>query len=44
MPKGLRRALFRVSAFDAAHGWESIRLSFIVNRPAHEPGFFLDRT
>lgn len=34
----------RVSAFDASHGWESIRLSFIVNRPAHEPGFYLDRT
>ncbi len=27
----------RVSAFDASHGWESVRLSFIVNRPANEP-------
>jgi ribulose-bisphosphate carboxylase small chain len=33
----------RLSAFDASHGWESIRLSFIVNRPAEEPGFALDR-
>ena len=29
----------RVIAFDASHGWESIRMSFIVNRPAEEPGF-----
>ena len=34
----------RVSAFDPALGWESLRLSFIVNRPPEEPGFFLDRT
>jgi ribulose-bisphosphate carboxylase small chain len=34
----------RVSAFDPAPGWESLRLSFIVNRPPEEPGFFLDRT
>jgi ribulose-bisphosphate carboxylase small chain len=33
----------RLSAFDAAHGWESIRLSFIVNRPKDEPGFALER-
>ena len=31
----------RVSAFDATPGWESLRLSFIVNRPAKEPGFRL---
>ena len=24
-------------------GWESVRLSFIVNRPAEEPGFRLER-
>jgi len=29
----------KVNAFDSAQGWESTRLSFIVNRPAHEPGF-----
>jgi ribulose-bisphosphate carboxylase small chain len=34
----------RLSAFDASHGWESVRLSFIVNRPAEEPGFHLVRT
>jgi len=34
----------RLSAFDASHGWESVKLSFIVNRPKDEPGFFLDRT
>ncbi len=33
----------RLSAFDATHGWESLRLSFIVNRPADEPGFMLER-
>ncbi|MDP0925966.1 ribulose bisphosphate carboxylase small subunit [Paracoccus onubensis] len=29
----------RVIAFDASPGWESIRMSFIVNRPKDEPGF-----
>jgi ribulose-bisphosphate carboxylase small chain len=33
----------RLCAFDASPGWESLRLSFIVNRPAQEPGFRLDR-
>ena len=33
----------RLSAFDATHGWESIRLSFIVNRPDSETGFTLER-
>lgn len=33
----------RLSAFDASHGWESTRLSFIVNRPASEDGFALER-
>ncbi|MGN7867483.1 ribulose bisphosphate carboxylase small subunit [Paracoccus sp. 22332] len=33
----------RVIAFDASPGWESIRMSFIVNRPATEPGFRLIR-
>jgi ribulose-bisphosphate carboxylase small chain len=33
----------RLSGFDASHGCESIRLSFIVNRPAEEPGFALER-
>ena len=29
----------KVNAFDATQGWESTRLSFIVQRPAAEPGF-----
>lgn len=33
----------RVTAFDATRGWESPRMSFIVNRPAEEPGFRLER-
>ena len=33
----------RLSAFDASHGWESVKLSFIVNRPENEPGFALER-
>src|SRR5215216_1678069 len=33
----------KVNAFDAARGVESVRLSFIVNRPAEEPGFALTR-
>jgi len=34
----------RVSALDATRGTESVKLSFIVNRPAKEPGFRLVRT
>jgi ribulose-bisphosphate carboxylase small chain len=34
----------RLSAFDSTHGTESVVLSFIVNRPAKEPGFRLIRT
>jgi len=33
----------RLSAFDSSHGWESVRLSFLVNRPKQEPGFQLER-
>jgi|SRR5580700_220943 ribulose-bisphosphate carboxylase small chain len=33
----------RISAFDASHGWESVKLSFIVNRPSEEPGYQLIR-
>ena len=33
----------RLSAFDATAGWESLRLSFITDRPAAEPGFALIR-
>ena len=34
----------KVNAFDASHGWESLRLSSIVNRPSSEPGFHLTRS
>jgi ribulose-bisphosphate carboxylase small chain len=33
----------KLNAFDATRGVESVRLSFIVNRPATEPGFALIR-
>lgn len=33
----------RVIAYDSTRGRETTALSFIVNRPAHEPGFRLDR-
>jgi ribulose-bisphosphate carboxylase small chain len=33
----------RVNAFDSTFGVESVALSFIVNRPAVEPGFRVDR-
>jgi ribulose-bisphosphate carboxylase small chain len=33
----------RVTAFDATRGWETPRMSFIVNRPEVEPGFRLQR-
>ena len=29
----------KINAFDSTQGWESTRLSFIVNRPGNEPGF-----
>jgi ribulose-bisphosphate carboxylase small chain len=34
----------KVNAFDSTHGWEALRLSFIVNRPPQEPGFALVRS
>ena len=33
----------RVLAFDNKKGWESVRMSFLINRPAYEPGFELVR-
>jgi ribulose-bisphosphate carboxylase small chain len=33
----------RISGFDSSHGWESVKLSFIVNRPKDESGFMLER-
>ncbi len=34
----------RLSGFDSTAGWESVRLSFLVNRPEVEPEFRLVRT
>ena len=33
----------RLSAFNSTHTWESLRISFIVNRPSEEEGFRLER-
>jgi ribulose-bisphosphate carboxylase small chain len=33
----------KVNAFDATRGVESMTMSFVVNRPADEPGFRLQR-
>lgn len=38
------RAYIRISAFDSSHTWESLRLSFLTDRPIDEPGFALERT
>ena len=33
----------KLIAYDASYGRQTTALSFIVNRPAHEPGFRLER-
>ena len=33
----------RVMAFDSTRGWETPRMSYLVNRPGVEPGFALER-
>jgi ribulose-bisphosphate carboxylase small chain len=33
----------RLTLYDASRGRQTTALQFIVNRPAHEPGFRLDR-
>ena len=33
----------RINAFDSTKGWETVRMSFIVQRPTAEPGFRLIR-
>ncbi|HKE76215.1 MAG TPA: ribulose bisphosphate carboxylase small subunit [Acidimicrobiales bacterium] len=38
------RDYIRICGFDATRGWESLRTSFIVQRPPHEPGFRIERT
>jgi ribulose-bisphosphate carboxylase small chain len=34
----------KLIAYDASRGRQTTALSFIVGRPAHEPGFRLDRS
>jgi len=34
----------KINAFDSTRGFETVRLSFLVNRPAVEPDFVLRRT
>ena len=41
--KTFPRHYIRLTAFDSTRGWETPRMSFIVNRPQHEPGFRLER-
>lgn len=42
--KACTTGYIRINAFDASYGRESCAMSFIVGRPASEPGFYLDRT
>lgn len=37
------RMYIRMCGFDATHGWESVKLSFIVDRPKDEAGYTLTR-
>ena len=41
--KTFPRHYVKLNAFDSTKGIESMQLSFIVNRPAEEPGFRLTR-
>jgi ribulose-bisphosphate carboxylase small chain len=41
--KTFPRHYIKVNGFDSMHGWEALRISFIVNRPPVEPGFALRR-
>jgi ribulose-bisphosphate carboxylase small chain len=41
--KAFPQYYIRLMAFDSTRGVESIVMSFIVNRPSHEPGFALER-
>ena len=42
--KGCAGGYIRINAFNSNYGTESCAMSFITNRPANEPGFYLDRT
>jgi ribulose-bisphosphate carboxylase small chain len=34
----------RINAFDSSRGWETVMMSFIVDRPKVEPTFEMTRT
>ena len=42
--KACTSGYIRINAFNSNYGTESCSMSFIVGRPANEPGFYLDRT
>ena len=37
------QAYIRINAFDSTRGWETVRMSFIVNRPENEPKIEMTR-
>ena len=41
--KACAAGYIRINAFDASYGTESCVMSFIVQRPSYEPGFYLSR-
>jgi ribulose-bisphosphate carboxylase small chain len=41
--EALPNQYIKLNGFDATLGWETVRLSFIINRPQTEPGFRLER-
>ena len=41
--KAFPDAYIRLNAFDSTRGWESVRTSFMVNRPKHEPKLDMTR-
>jgi ribulose-bisphosphate carboxylase small chain len=38
------QSYIRINAFDSTRGWETVRMSFIVNRPKVEPKLDMSRT
>ena len=42
--KAFSDCYIRINAFDSARGFETVRMSFIVNRPKVEPTFHMTRT
>jgi ribulose-bisphosphate carboxylase small chain len=41
--KAFPKHYVRVTAFDSGRGWETPRMSYLVNRPEKEPGFGIVR-